>query len=110
MVVLYATVPEQSVVGWFEVDGVDIAAPSTLWRRYGLTTGLSHKEFNDYFSGCSRGVALRVGLIHRLAHPIRLSELGNVVPPQGFAYLSDDALAVLRACDMAKRSPTTVLA
>jgi predicted transcriptional regulator len=96
-VVLYATAPQQQVVGWFDVDGVENAAPSTLWRRYGGRTSLTRREFDDYFLGCEKGVAIRVGEIHRLPTPVALRTLGDLVPPQGFAYLADDALAVLKA-------------
>ncbi|HET7653033.1 MAG TPA: hypothetical protein VFK42_08340, partial [Acidimicrobiales bacterium] len=92
----YATAPERSIVGWFDVDGIEVAAPSTLWRRHGRQTSLSRKEFDDYFSGCPRGVAIRVGTIHELPLPVPLSEIGTVAPPQGFAYLDQDALRVLR--------------
>lgn len=95
LVVLYATAPQQSVVGWFEVAGIEMAAPSTLWRRYGSVSSLAREEFDDYFVGCRRGVAIRVGAIHELPSPVPLSVLGDLVPPQGFAYLGDDALGQL---------------
>lgn len=109
-VVLYATAPEQSVVGWFEVDGLDIAAPSTLWRRYGRTTSLTRREFDAYFDGCRRGVGIRVGAIHELPAQVPLSTLGNLVPPQGFAYLGDDALDVLRRRGCLDGCPTAAAA
>jgi len=94
--VLYATAPEQSVVGWFDVDGIEVAAPSTLWRRFGRCTSLSRREFDEYFDGCSKGVAIKVGTVHELPQRLSLRDLGDLVPPQGFVYLGDDALEVLR--------------
>jgi len=95
LVVLYATAPQQSVVGWFEVAGVEMAAPSTLWRRYGSVSSLAREEFDTYFFGCRRGVAIRVGAVHELPSPVPLSVLGDLAAPQGFAYLGDDALQQL---------------
>ena len=95
-VVLYATAPEQSVVGWFEVDGLEIAPPGDLWRRYGSVSSLSREEFDCYFAGRRLGVAIRVGTIEKLPFPVPLSALGDIVPPQGFAYLGDDSIALLR--------------
>ena len=95
-VVLYATAPERSILGWFDVDGVEVAAPSTLWRRYGGHTSLSRREYDHYFAGCPKGVAIKVGTIHQLPRPISLQELGDLSPPQGFSYLTEEAVQVLR--------------
>ena len=88
IVVIYSTSPVSQVVGYFFVDGRDVTDPLSLWERYKEVGGIRRKDFNHYFKGAERGIAIRVGRVHRLLKPVGLEELvGSKRPPQSFRYL-----------------------
>lgn len=92
-VLIYATAPVQAVVGWFEVDGVDVASKSGLWSAHGSVAGVTRKEFRDYFSGAARAFAIRVGQVHRLLPMVSLDKIPGVRrPPQSFQYVDPDLI------------------
>jgi predicted transcriptional regulator len=91
-VVVYATRPVQRVVGWFEVSKVERDRPARLWRRHGPATGISTREFREYFDGAVEGTAISVGHVVALDEPLQLGALGHPVPPQSYRYM-DEALA-----------------
>ena len=62
-----------------------------LWRLHGADIGLSGPEFDAYFEGRDRGVALLLEHPERRATPIPLHTLQQAHgfrPPQSFAYVS----------------------
>jgi len=92
IVVIYSTSPVSQVVGYFIVDGIEASDPLSLWDKYNTAGGINRKDFNHYFKGAERGIAIRVGKVHRLNKPVGLQELvGSRRPPQSFRYL-DSAL------------------
>lgn len=94
-VVLYSTSPEQAVVGWFDVERIEVGSPGSLWQRFGAVSSLSKEEFDAYFTGCVQGVAIVVGDTSELEPPLPLQVLGAVRPPQSFSYLPDEVLELL---------------
>jgi predicted transcriptional regulator len=88
IVIIYSTSPISRVVGYFFVDGIDASDPLSLWEKYKEAGGIQRKEYNHYFKDAKRGIAIRVGRVHRLLKPVRLEELvGSRRPPQSFRYL-----------------------
>lgn len=89
---IYVKLPVGAVVGRARVSAVHSLAPSTLWRRFGAISGLTHREFGDYFEGVTTGFALTVEEAERLPRPISLRSLRQMScgfqPPQFFMRLS----------------------
>lgn len=95
-VVMYATSPIQRIVGIFEVLGTEWASPHVLWRRFGDVAGLERAEFLAYYRSNAKGVAMRIGAVHRLDVALALSRVhrpANV--PQSFRYLDGAVLGRL---------------
>ncbi|WP_199296974.1 ASCH domain-containing protein [Synechococcus sp. FACHB-909] len=91
IVVIYSTSPVSQVVGYFTVDGIDASDPASLWGMYKEVAGIKHRDFDNYFNGVERGIAIRVGKVHKLLTPLQLEELiGSKRPPQSFRYLDSD--------------------
>ena len=91
IVIIYSTSPVSLVVGFFTVDGIDASDPVSLWGMYKEVAGIKRSAFNDYFRGAERGIAIRVGKVHKLLKPLPLEELiGSKRPPQSFRYLDFD--------------------
>ncbi|MEO8117963.1 MAG: transcriptional regulator [Rhodoferax sp.] len=88
---IYVKLPVGSVMGRARVSAVHSLTPATLWRRFAAISGLTHKEFFDYFEGVSKGFGLSLEGAERLPHPISLHTLRQVSsgfqPPQFFMRL-----------------------
>lgn len=88
---IYVKLPVGSVMGKARVSAVHSLAPSTLWRRFAAISGLTHKEFCDYFLGVSKGFALSLEDAKWLPQSISLQTLRLVPsgfqPPQFFMRL-----------------------
>ena len=89
---IYVKLPVGSIVGHARVGEVHASSPSTLWRLYGEVSGLSKREFFDYFGGVEQGVALVLEESTRLRSSLSLEALRQVdegfQPPQFFARLT----------------------
>lgn len=97
-VIVYATAPTQAIIGWFEVEGIDLAAPTRIWNDHQSWCGVTRREFRDYFAGARQAAAIRVGRSHRLGEPLSLDALPNVKrPPQSFQYLAVSDLELVMA-------------
>lgn len=99
-VIVYATAPTQAIIGWFEVDGIDLAAPTQIWNDHRAWCGVTRREFRDYFAGARQAAAIRVGRSHRLGEPLSLDVLPNVKrPPQSFQYVDSSDVGWLLDSD-----------
>jgi len=96
-VVLYATKPEQKVVGYFRVGKVETGTARELWARHNGHGGLNEAAFMAYFDGAPRGVAITVKDAYVLANPVGLAAIGkSTTPPQSFLYLENGQWARVR--------------
>lgn len=99
LVVVYASGDTKGIVGAFEAEGVIAAAPSSIWRKYNGGSGLSKREFEDYFEGVRVGYAIRIGRRWQLPEPITLSTLrrrrAGFRPPQSYHYWNLDDLVII---------------
>lgn len=88
---IYASSPTKALRGTCWVDDIVSMAPWTLWRTHGPATGVTRREFLDYFAGCDIAHALMLSRPQPLAAPVELPELrrtmGGFDPPQSFRYV-----------------------
>jgi len=96
-VVIYSTTPVRAIVGIYEVDGVFVATPATVWRKYAPVAGIAYDGFSAYYTNRRRAVAIKVGKIVRFKSPLPLSSIDERRPPQSFRYLPSLRLAKLLA-------------
>lgn len=96
---VYASTPTRALVGAAQITEVHTYAPSTVWRRWGSTTGLQRREFHAYVEGSPRVTALLLGKVCRFSHPISLQELRrrseSFVVPQSYRYLGSEELGTV---------------
>jgi len=99
LVLLYASSPVRELVGVCTIAGVDVGSVSELWKRHGPMSGLQRAEFNSYFEGATRSVAIRVRDARRVVEPRTLEELRTrlpgFTPPQSYSYLGHDEVTRL---------------
>lgn len=89
---IYVKLPVGSIVGHARIGEIHSSSPASLWRRYGSVSGLSKREFFEYFGGAERGVALVLERSMRLRSSLSLRSLREVdegfQPPQFFVRLT----------------------
>lgn len=92
LALVYVSSPIKQLQGAFEVGKIISASPSTLWKKIGKKSGVSRKEFLDYFDGKTKAHALVIKRAWKLSTPVCLTTLkrrkGGFRPPQNFHYLN----------------------
>ena len=90
-VVIYASHPIKKVIGYFEISALDEGKPHELWSKYKHVSGLSHEDFETYYSNSDFGVAIKIKKAKKLEEPMALSNLGESLNvPQNYMYISDE--------------------
>ena len=96
---VYASTPLRAVVGAARIEQVHTYAPSTVWRRWGPTTGLQRREYLEYVDGCHQVTALLLGDRCTFPEPVDLNELrrrsGSFVAPQSYRFLGGEELGTM---------------
>lgn len=91
---IYVKLPVGSIVGRAKIEAVHALSPTLLWRRFGLMSGLSRREFFEYFQGVTKGFALVLEGAQRLRRSLSLNALRKTTkrfqPPQFFIRLTVD--------------------
>jgi predicted transcriptional regulator len=99
-VFIYATSPVMRIVGSFTVDRVVRWQVGPLWQMVKDLGGVTRTEYDRYFEGSDFGVGIFIKNAVQLGSPISLETIRQVWsgfhPPQGFIYLSDEQLALIR--------------
>jgi predicted transcriptional regulator len=89
---IYATLPTGAIIGQAKIVKIHAASPVDLWQCYAEVSGLTKKEFFDYFSGVTQGVALVLEDAKRLHQALSLHYLRKISkgfhPPQFFTRFS----------------------
>lgn len=88
---LYASSPEQRIVGYVEIDEVIAESPSKIWditKGYG---GISREKFRAYFKGKKTAYALKIKKVHKLDVKINPKEIfKNFTAPQSYMYIEEN--------------------
>lgn len=101
LALLYSSSPVKAIVGTARIDRIEQSSPLGLWMRVGDSAGVTRAQYDAYFEGSPRAVALHLCEVRRLEPPAPLAELRSTIgvePAQSFRYLT---LAQLRALDLA---------
>jgi predicted transcriptional regulator len=94
---IYASSPIKKIVACFQLGEIVEGHPDYLWEQLRDLSGVSEKEFFDYFSGKENGFAIRIDELERFIEPIDPAEtFDNFVPPQSFCYVNGEDIKVKR--------------
>lgn len=89
-ILVYATLPVGSVLGWFSVKDQSTKSPKDLWKQFGRVGGIAKERFLAYYGQRDLGTGIMVGDVGLFADPLSLNELGQITrPPQSFQYLTE---------------------
>lgn len=78
------------IVGEVKVDKKIEMAHSTLWENTKKKSGISRKKYREYFRGCKRAYAYKLGQATKYEKTKLLSDIGIEQAPQSFVYLADE--------------------
>jgi predicted transcriptional regulator len=90
LILIYASSPEQRLIGAASIEGVRHMTPAGLWRSFRGRACVERSLFDDYFSGAREGFGVLLGACVRFAEPIPVSELRErfrFSPPQSYQYI-----------------------
>ena len=85
---VYCTSPVQRIVGAFLIGRILEDTPPRLWAELKSHSGLSKRDYLEYFHGSQRAYAIEIRDFHAYDVPLDPKELDpGFVPPQSFSYL-----------------------
>jgi predicted transcriptional regulator len=88
-VVIYASTPEQRVIGEFKIGALLSLSPDDLWSKTRRFAGIDREQFDSYFAGKVQAHAIKVSAPVRYRRPLDLfRDFGLCRPPQSFCYVS----------------------
>lgn len=97
-VVIYSTVPDRAVIGYFTVQAQKTRTPAELWKEFHDQGVIDEGDFFAYYAGRDQATGIQVGTVTRLRDPLSLADhLGVARPPQSFQYLTDSGFAKVLA-------------
>ncbi len=98
-VLVYVSSPTKELQGMFTVDSILEATPEDLWSQVQNTAGITKQEFDDYYSGSTKGFGIFLKIPRTLDNPISLFDLRKLWenfhppqffhPPQSYRYLTN---------------------
>lgn len=93
---IYSKIPAARIEATAYVESIHEGDPESLWCDFEHEVGISRAEFDRYFTGCSRGWALKLTLVRALIPALELSviraEVVGFHPPQFFKRLSAEEI------------------
>jgi predicted transcriptional regulator len=107
-IVIYATTPERQLRGIARVTEVRVGGVRDMWPEARLQAGVTKKEYESYFSNCERAVGIVLADPVSFDEPVSLERLRelwpNFQPPQGFRYLDDVQVKVIKSLSCRRRT------
>jgi type I restriction enzyme S subunit len=87
-VYIYSTSPQKKIVARFRLGEIVKEYPDYLWEQYCDVSGLSEREFFEYFSDRDIGYAIRIEELETFAEPVDPHVVfERFVAPQSFCYV-----------------------
>lgn len=107
-VAIYATSPLSAVVATCTVTKIEMKDPGTLKSTAVCAAAVSEAEYDTYFDGASRAVAIHLENVVALHDPVTLRDMrgnhGTFQPPQSWHFLDEAQLSRLVRGHVAHRA------
>jgi len=95
-IALYATAPEQALIGLVRAAEIIVGSPDALWQQVKDGCGLGQEHYRSYYAGASRAVGIRLVDPIAFSEPLHLARLRcswpGFRPPRSFSYLGHKEL------------------
>lgn len=88
-VVVYASSPICGIVGSFRISTITEGCPRAIWADFESVGAIEQEDFDRYYAGAERAVAIGIERVCILEQPIPLKRLSsNLRAPQSYMYLT----------------------
>ncbi len=95
-IIIYASSPQQKIVGIGIVDKVLSAPTDTIWEQTGKHSGISEADYYAYFEGRDTAYAFQFSEIRKLTERVSPLEFWKEFKiPQSFRYLDQDSSSAI---------------
>lgn len=95
-VIIYASSPIKSVLGYGRVKSIIVCTPDEMWKLHKNQLGIDKLRFYAYYDSHSKSVGIEIERI-RPVSALTLKELQSIDstfrPPQGFRYVSNKQIS-----------------
>jgi len=92
-VFIYSSSPKKKIVACFRVGKIVKGHPDFLWEQFRDVSGISEKEFFEYFSDRDTGYAIKIDELEQFPEPVDPHEMfGRFVAPQSFCYVENPTI------------------
>lgn len=91
-ILVYASSPQKSLVGWAEVQNIVCDSPKKLWKEVQYSAGITKQEFDSYYqkSRLGIGISIKFNSTQKLSLEKVRERWHQFKPPQSFYYLKED--------------------
>ena len=90
---IYSSAPEKKIVGMFSVKHILVGTPASIWDKTKQKAGITHEDYNRYFSNKELAYALEIEKLILFKKPIIPSDVWpSFKAPQSFCYIEGDSL------------------
>jgi len=88
-VFIYSTSPVKKITGVFDASIIHQDSPYRIWDMFGAYSGLSEREFFQYFRGCEVAYAIEIRNLVTYEKPQDPSDYFlEFTPPQSYRYFN----------------------
>lgn len=98
-VVIYASSPTMSVVGFGQIKQIIEMSPDDMWNTYSSKLGIDRTRFDIYFQDKDKAVGIEFESIKKVQPVITLDKIREVdqtfCPPQSYRYVSNEQIISL---------------
>ena len=84
---IYVTAPVCAVLGECTIDTILQDSPDLLWEIVSPYSGISEKDYLQYFEGSKKAVAYKLVEVIQYEKPKKLDYFNLKTPPQSFCYV-----------------------
>lgn len=87
---IYSTAPVKMITALAEVDDILTDSVESIWQMTKDSSGISRKNYFQYFSGCEKANAIKLKNVHKLENFLPLNSLEGIQnAPQSYVYLKE---------------------
>jgi predicted transcriptional regulator len=92
-VIIYATVPIKTVIGFGKIDRIIDTTPSKMWEDNSIKLGIDKGSFDKYYADFNRSIGIEISSICKFKIGFSLSKIKKLnptfSPPQTYKYISN---------------------
>ncbi len=96
LALIYSSNHDGLITGWFTVKRKVEGTPKQVWEKFSEDAHISKEDFDRYYEGSKKAVALVIGKYQKLDAPINpFKEFKGFVAPQSFMYPRESDMTLL---------------